>query len=264
MVQSRLGGRTRSRDISGITETTQPYDEDMTRRFPESAPNIAALASAIADPTRVMICASLLDGRAWTLTELSRALSIPMSSLSDHVSILVDHEVLTERRQGKHRYVQIASTDIADWLEHTGALAGDHVAAAPSLAAKTRDRQLLEARTCYRHIAGRLGTQLFSALMQREWIGESMIVTAEGRTGLAEAFGVVVGQRSSSPRPMVRRCLDWTERRSHLGGVLGDDICRTFFDREWIVRRPNSRALKIAPEGREHLDWVLAARKDRL
>lgn len=229
----------------------------MTRRFPESAPNIAALASAIADPTRVMICTCVLDGRAWTLTELSRALSIPMSSVSEHVSILIDRGVLAERRQGRHRYVQIASSDIADWLEHTGALAGDHVASAPSLAAKTRDRQLLEARTCYRHIAGRFGTQLYSALIGRGWIDESMTVTDNGRTGLAEVFGIDIGRRPSSSRPVVRRCLDWTERRSHLGGVLGDELCREFFDRSWILRRPNSRALKITQAGREELDWVL-------
>ena len=164
----------------------------MTRRFPESAPNIAALATAIADPTRVMICASLLDGRAWTLTELSRALSTPMSSLSEHASLLIDHGVLAERREGRHRYVQIASTDIAD------------------------------------------------------------------------DFGIDIEPPRSSTRPYVRRCLDWTERRSHLGGVLGDELCREFLDREWIVRRPKSRALKITPTGRTHLDWVLTTQEDHL
>lgn len=64
--------------------------------------------------------------------------------------------------------------------------------------------------------------------------------------------------------PFVRRCLDWTERRSRLGGILGDDICRTFFDREWVVRRPNSRELSITPAGREHLDWVLTADDNHL
>ncbi|MGC2941331.1 MULTISPECIES: ArsR/SmtB family transcription factor [unclassified Brevibacterium] len=236
----------------------------MTRRFPESAPNIAALASAIADPTRVMICASLLDGRAWTLTELSRALSIPMSSLSEHASILIDHGVLTQRRAGRHRYVQIASTDIADWLEHTGALADGAMTAAPTMTAKTRNRQLIDARTCYRHIAGRFGTQLFSALTQREWIDESMNITDSGRAGLAEAFGLDAEPQASSARPLVRRCLDWTERRSHLGGQLGDDICRTFFDRGWIQRRPHSRALTITPDGRDRLDWVLTAYSDHL
>ena len=236
----------------------------MTRRFPESAPNIAALATAIADPTRVMICASLLDGRAWTLTELSRALSIPMSSVSEHASLLIDHGVLAERREGRHRYVQIASTDIADWLEHTGALAGESVTAAPTLAAKTRDRQLIDARTCYRHIAGRFGTQLFSALTRREWIDESMNITDAGRAGLADDFGIDIEPPRSSTRPYVRRCLDWTERRSHLGGVLGDELCREFLDREWIVRRPKSRALKITPTGRTHLDWVLTTQEDHL
>ncbi|WP_166827195.1 hypothetical protein [Brevibacterium limosum] len=110
-----------------------------------------------------------------------------------HASILIDHGVLAERREGRHRYVQIASTDVADWLEHTGALAGGPMTAAPTLAAKTRDRRLMDARTCCRHIAGRFGIQLFSALTQREWIDESLTITDAGRAGLADAFGLDVG-----------------------------------------------------------------------
>lgn len=229
----------------------------MSRTYPESAPNIAALASALADPTRVMICTCVLDGRAWTLTELSHALTLPMSSTSEHVSILIGRGVLAERRQGRHRYVQLASADIADWLEHTGALAGERVESSPSLAAKTRDRHLLEARTCYRHIAGRLGVQLFAALTAKNWIDASLAVTETGRESIAEVWGIDVPVTPSSRRPTTRRCLDWTERRTHLGGWLGDELCQKFIDRRWIVRRQSSRALKLTPAGRESLDWVL-------
>lgn len=229
----------------------------MSRTYPESAPNIAALASAIADPTRVMICTCLLDGRAWTLTELSRVLKLPLSSTSEHVSTLIDRGVLAERRQGRHRYVQLASADIADWLEHTGALAGERVESSPSLAAKTRDRHLLEARTCYRHIAGRLGVQLFAALTARHWIDDSLAVTDTGWESIAKVWGIDVPAALSSRRPITRRCLDWTERRTHLGGWLGDELCREFIDRRWIARRQDSRALKLTPSGRDGLDWVL-------
>ncbi|GAA1538083.1 ArsR/SmtB family transcription factor [Brevibacterium picturae] len=236
----------------------------MSRSYPESAPNIAALASAIADPTRVMICTSLLDGRAWTMTELSRALAIPMSSTSEHVSMLIDRGVLAERRQGRHRYVQLASADIADWLEHTGALADGRIESGPSLAAKTRDRHLLEARTCYRHIAGRLGVQIFAALTAREWIDETVTMTAAGRESIAEAWGIDVPTAPPSSRPVTRSCLDWTERRTHLGGWLGDELCREFLERTWIVRRRNSRALTLTPSGRDRLDWILATEVTQL
>ncbi|GAA1869511.1 ArsR/SmtB family transcription factor [Brevibacterium marinum] len=229
----------------------------MSRSYPESVPNIAALASALADPTRVMICTSVLDGRAWTLTELSRVLGLPMSSTSEHVSLLIDRGVLRERRQGRHRYVQLASAGIADWLEHTGALAGERVESAPSLAAKTRDRHLLEARTCYKHIAGRFGIQLFAALSANWWIDDSVTVTDSGRESIAEAWGIEVPTVPKSSRPVTRACLDWTERRSHLGGWLGDELCREFIDRTWIVRRPNSRSLRLTSAGRERLDWIL-------
>ena len=230
----------------------------MSRTYPETAPDIAALASAIADPTRVMICTCVLDGRAWTLTELARALSVPMSSMSEHVSILIDRGVLAERRQGRHRYVQLASADIADWLEHTGALVGERVVSSPSLAAKTRDRHLVEARTCYRHIAGRLGVQLFAALTAKNWIAGSLAVTDTGRDSIAEVWGIDVLAAPSSRRSITRSCLDWTERRTHLGGWLGDELCREFIDRRWIARRQNSRALKLTPSGRDNLDWVLS------
>ncbi|AOP52464.1 MULTISPECIES: ArsR/SmtB family transcription factor [Brevibacterium] len=236
----------------------------MTRSHPESAPDIAALASALADPTRVMICTSLLDGRAWTLTELSRALQVPMSSTSEHVSILIARGVLAERRQGRHRYVQLASRDIADWLEHTGALAGERIESAPSLAAKTRDRHLLEARTCYRHIAGHLGVQIWAAVTARGWADDTATVTEPGISGLAEEWGIDVPTAASISRPLTRACLDWTERRTHLGGWLGDAICAQFLDREWIVRRRSSRALTLTPTGRDELDWILTTEVTQL
>ena len=236
----------------------------MRKSFPESAPDIAALASAIADPTRVMICTSVLDGRAWTITELSKALGLPMSSASEHIRILIDRGVLAERRQGRHRYVQIASADIADWLEHTGALAGERLASAPTLSAKTRDRQLLEARTCYRHIAGRLGVQIFSALTSRTWLDDSVNVTDQGRSHLAEVWGIEVPTTPPSGRPLTRPCLDWTERRTHLGGLVGDEICRVFLDRDWITRSHGSRALRLTPAGRDELDWVLTTEATQL
>lgn len=236
----------------------------MSRAHQEAAPDIAALASAIAEPTRVMICTCVLDGRAWTLTELSRALGLPMSSTSEHVSILIDRGVLAERRQGRHRYVQLASADIADWLEHTGALAGQRVESASTLVAKTRDRHLLEARTCYRHIAGKLGVRLFAALSAHGWIDEAVTVTDSGREAIAEAWGIDVPTTATSARPVTRRCLDWTERRTHLGGWLGDELCREFLDRTWITRRPSSRALKLTPAGRESLDWILIAEVTQL
>lgn len=229
----------------------------MTRSHPESAPNIAALASALADPTRVMICTSLLDGRAWTLTELSRALAVPMSSASEHASILIERGVLAERRQGRHRYVQLASADIACWLEYTGALAGERVESAPTLAAKTRDRHLLEARTCYRHIAGRLGVQIWAAVTARGWVDDTAIVTEAGVAGFAKVWGIDVASMASGSRPLTRRCLDWTERRTHLGGWLGDAVCEEFLDRTWITRRRSSRALTLTSTGRDELDWIL-------
>lgn len=180
------------------------------------------------------------------------------------MSILIDRGVLAERRQGRYRYVQIASTDIADWLEHTGALAGERVSSSPTLSAKTRDQHLEEARTCYKHIAGRLGVQLFAALTAKRWIDEAVRVTDSGREGIAEMWGIEVPDSLRSGRLITRSCLDWTERRTHLGGWLGDELCREFVDRTWIVRRQSSRALTLTPTGRDRLDWIFATEVTRL
>lgn len=236
----------------------------MTVKHPETAPNVAALAASLADPTRAMICVCLLDGRAWTVTELSTQLRVAKSSASEHVSQLVNGGILTERRQGRHRYVQIASHAIADWLEHTGGLASDHLGSASTMTAKRRDKQLADARTCYKHLAGLLGVQLASALSARGWVDGSACVTADGRTGMRDLWNIEVPDRVPTGRHVSIWCLDWTERRSHLGGWLGDELCRVFLDRRWIKRRPNSRAVSLTDEGRSALPWVLEARERHL
>lgn len=231
----------------------------MTLRTPETAPNVAALASAVADPTRAMVCVTLLDGRAWTATELGTHLGVPKSSMSEHLSILVAHGILAERRQGRHRYVQLASREVADWFEHTASLAPTHLTPVPSLAVKRRDAQLAAARTCYRHLAGDLGVRLAATLAARGWVSEDAAVTQDGRAALRDAWGIEVPAHAGGSRPLSKWCLDWTERRSHLGGWLGDELCTTFLARGWITRKPESRAIELTTTGRIELASVLAA-----
>lgn len=233
-------------------------------RRPESTPNIAALAGALADPVRMRVCLQLLDGRAWTLTELSKQLEVAKSSMSEHVSLLVHEGVLAERRQGRHRYVQIASNEVADWLEHTGSLAPKTLGSAPTMNAKRRDEKLAEARTCYKHLAGRLGVQLASALSAHGWVDGSSFVTDPGREEILAAWGIEVPDRVATGRHVSIWCLDWTERRSHMGGWLGDEMCAVFLTRGWIERQPSSRAIAVTSTGRSALDWVLDVQEQQL
>lgn len=225
---------------------------------------MAALAASLADPTRVMICVCLLDGRAWTVTELTQQLKMAKSSASEHISQLVAGGILAERRQGRHRYVQIASNAIADWIEHTGGLATDHLGSASTMTAKRRDKQLATARTCYKHLAGQFGVKLASALADRGWVDGAAFVTEDGRTGLHELWSIDVPDRVPTGRHVSTWCLDWTERRSHLGGWLGDELCQVFFNRRWIQRLPGSRAIALTDEGSSELSWVLNAQMRQL
>ncbi|MFH9349155.1 ArsR/SmtB family transcription factor [Kitasatospora sp. NPDC017646] len=253
---------------------------------------LAAFAALLADPTRAAFCCTLLDGRAWTAGELARSAGVAPSTASEHLSRLIAGGLLAEERQGRHRYVRLASPAVATTIEDLAVFAQAAAeAAAPIAALPTTDaptgsaltaagpggpaltaaaavragrsepRNLREAtrrsaearaRTCYDHLAGRLGVAVADALLDRGLVTDlaGPAVTERGHSWLA-AQAIELPPRAGRPggRPVVRSCLDWTERRSHLGGALGAALCRTALDRAWVERIGSGRALRVTPEG---------------
>lgn len=220
---------------------------------PES---IAGFAGLLADRSRAAICIALLDGRAWTASELAQFAGIGRPTASDHLNQLVRAGVLAEVRQGRHRYVRLASGELAQLIEGIAAVAGQG-APATSLRAVRVAQDVASARTCYDHLAGALGVRVFDAMVAAGLLCDDggLSVTDAGRAWFTELAGPqVFGRRS---RPLVRACLDWTERRTHLGGALGAVFYEQLAARGWVVPRPGSRAVRVSREGEQALADLL-------
>ncbi|KUN20680.1 ArsR family transcriptional regulator [Streptomyces antibioticus] len=229
----------------------------MTSRDPRNlqAAQLARFAGLIADETRAACLLALLDGRAWTASELARHAGVAASTLSEHLGKLVAGGLLAEERQGRHRYVRLADARVAQVVEELSAQVG----------ARPRVRSLREAsagsamargRTCYDHLAGRLGIVVADALTERQLLRQDTGFALTD-AGLAWFDSVGIDLDRSSRRPLARGCLDWTERRPHLAGVAGAALCRHALEVGWCVRIGSERAVKVTAEGERALAQLL-------
>lgn len=234
---------------------------------------LAAFAGLLADGTRAAVCLALLDRRAWTGAELARYCGVAPSTMSEHLTRLVDGGVLARERQGRHAYVRIADPEVARLLEELGARAawpGPADSGAPSrrtggLRAHSAGRALARGRTCYDHLAGRLGVAITDAMTERGLLRQDagFALTDEGVAWLT-GLGADLDARPSSRRPTARPCLDWTERRHHLAGTAGAELCRLVLARAWATRIGTSRAVKVTALGERELHRVLGIPADSL
>jgi DNA-binding transcriptional ArsR family regulator len=221
------------------------------------APSLAALAALLADETRATFCLALLDGRAWTASELARAAQVSRPTATEHLNRLVEGSLLAEVRQGRHRYLKLADDRAAHLIEELTAHAP---APAPprTLSQSSVNRALARARTCYDHLAGRLGVAVTQAMTHRGLLRQDagFALTDDGAAWLTE-IGVDLAAAQSSRRPLVLPCLDFTERRAHLAGAAGAALHRHFLARAWVVPVGSGRALRVTDEGgaalRDHL-----------
>ncbi|GGP83214.1 ArsR/SmtB family transcription factor [Saccharothrix coeruleofusca] len=215
------------------------------------AEEIARLAGLLAEPSRARLCLALLDGRAWTAGELAAEAGVAPSTASEHLTRLVEGGLLVQRRQGRHRYVQLARPEVAALLEALLSHVGP-VPPRPALRAVRASAALAEGRTCYDHLAGRLGVAITEAMAARGLLGDGMAVTDAGHAWLAALGPVPTGSR-----PLARECLDWTERRSHLAGRAGAHVCAHLHAEGWVRRVGGTRAVRVTPEGRAALRALL-------
>jgi DNA-binding transcriptional ArsR family regulator len=215
------------------------------------ATDLAALAGLLADDTRASFCLALLDGRAWTATELARHAGVAASTASEHLNLLVAGGLLAQERQGRHRYVRLASVSTAELIEELAALAPPSAAdktAPGSLSAASRRQALARGRTCYDHLAGALGVSIAEAMTARgllDW-EQGLALTDSGASWLAR---LDITLPPASRRLPVRSCLDWTERRPHLAGSAGAALCQHAFSSGWITRVGSGRAVKVTDAG---------------
>ncbi|MGK5060021.1 ArsR/SmtB family transcription factor [Janthinobacterium sp. LB2P49] len=225
----------------------------MDDKLPSADRGLAQLAGAIAEPARARMLCSLLDGHARTATELAALAEVGASTASAHLSRLREDGLLSMLAQGKHRYYRLANANVGLALEALLVVAG--VAATP-FTPTTPDR-LRHARTCYDHMAGSVAVALHDQLHAQGWLlddgGEGEYCLSEaGAAGMA-ALGIDVPQLQRQRRRFACACLDWSERRAHLGGALGAALLQLMLRQRWAERELDSRALRLTPDGERRL-----------
>ncbi|MEU0428773.1 winged helix-turn-helix domain-containing protein [Streptomyces canus] len=221
------------------------------------APQLARLAALIADETRAACLLALLDGRAWTAGELARHAGVAASTLSEHLGKLVAGGLLTEERQGRHRYVRLADARVAHLVEDLAAqVAPDAVPRPRNLRESSAGSAMARGRTCYDHLAGRLGIAVTDALTSRQFLRQDTGFALTD-AGLAWFEATDISLNRKGRRPLARACLDWTERRPHLAGVAGAALCRHALAEGWCVRIGSERAVKVTATGERALTDLL-------
>jgi DNA-binding transcriptional ArsR family regulator len=217
------------------------------------APQIAEVAALVGDPARANILCALLGGRALTAGELAFAASVSPQTASGHLAKLATARLVLLMKQGRHHYYRLAGPHVGQMLESIMNVA---VTGPPRFQpASKRDDTIRRARTCYDHFAGVLGVSLAERLSERELVilgEEAGEVTPAGADFLA-GLGVDLEGARAKRRLFCRPCLDWTERRPHIGGALGAALASRCFELKWVERMPGSRALTITLAGRHGL-----------
>ena len=212
-------------------------------------PDIASIGALLGDPARTHMLSALMSGQALTAGELAREAGVTAQTASSHLSRLEAGGLLTQKKQGRHRYYALSGEDVAGVLE---ALMG--------LAARTghtrvrtgpKEPALRQARVCYDHLAGDLAVAMLENLVARGLVAETeetLTLTEAGRTFMA-ALGLDLPALATSRRPLCKGCLDWSVRRTHLAGALGAALLDRFYGLGWAAREPGTRLVTFTPRG---------------
>lgn len=207
---------------------------------------LSEIAALLGDDGRARMLALMMDGRAHTAGELAAAADVSASTASGHLNKLLRRRLIAVTAQGRHRYYRLGSKDVARMLESIMVVTAQSPARLPD--ERRVPVHLREARTCYDHIAGRLGVS-----MADQMTDDGFQVTEAG-CGLLERLDIdLLQMRRGSRRVLCRPCLDWSERRPHLAGVLGAALFERLLQRRWVARLDHGRALKVTATGRREL-----------
>lgn len=216
----------------------------------------AEIATLVGEPARASMLHALMDGRALTANELARVAGVTPQTASGHIARMCAAQLLRVQRQGRHHYHRLASPAVARMVEGIMQLAAGLPGNRAPPATGPRDAAMRAARTCYDHLAGRLGVALTDALVNARHVELADDAGEVTECGVAffDRVGIEVAAlsaaRGKTTRLLCRPCLDWSERRSHLAGALGAALCARSFEAHWIRRIEGTRAVAITPKGR--------------
>jgi DNA-binding transcriptional ArsR family regulator len=220
-----------------------------------AAANLVEVAALIGDTARATMLAALMGGQALTGSELAFLAHVARPTASEHLLRLTEARLVTVTAQGRFRYYRIASPLVGRMLESMIAVAAIEVPLRYQ-PRSARDAALRFARTCYDHLAGRFGVALADALVARG----QLVLTEDGGmltdagTSFLCSFGLNLRPEPGSRRIFCRACLDWSERRYHIAGLVGAEICRRFAELGWIARSRETRAVQVTAIGLKGLE----------
>lgn len=215
---------------------------------------VSAIAAAIGEPARARMLFCLMDGRARTSTELAVVAEVSPSTASEHLRRLTDADLVRVVAQGKHRYYSLQGLAVGEALEKLSVLGG----MGDTTFVPTTPARLRAARTCYDHLAGAIGVALHEHFFAQGWLArtdepsEAYALTPEGERRFGE-LGLDIESARGSRRRLVFGCLDWSERRFHLGGAIGAAFLSLCIERKWMTQDLDSRAVALTPLGKREL-----------
>ena len=220
--------------------------------------DIATIAALIGDPARASMVIALMGGLTLPAGELARCANISPQTASSHLAKLLKAKLLSTKVQGRNRYYQLSSSEVASAIESLLAIA-PRTSSRPRHESEQGDR-LRFARTCYNHLAGRVAVEINEAFQKK-----GLLVTGrngqyrltEGGRLWFEKFGIDPLELKVSRSGFARECLDWTERRHHLAGALGTILLDKLFTLKWVVRVDKTRAVRVTHKGRDELGKLL-------
>lgn len=215
----------------------------------KEGPDIAQIGALIGDPARANMLTALMGGRALTATELAGAAGITLQTASSHLSKLEAGGLLAQRKQGRHRYFALMDDEVGLLLEGLMGFAANRgfLRARPG----PKDPALRKARVCYNHLAGDFGVRMLDRMVLDGHVaieGDDAALTKSGEERMRQ-LGIDMDALHSQRRPVCRTCLDWSERRSHMAGSLGEALLSRFIDEGWARRSGESRAIHFTPTG---------------
>jgi DNA-binding transcriptional ArsR family regulator len=220
--------------------------------------DMGRLARVIGDPTRMNILVLLMEGRALTAKELAWGVGVGAPTCTVHLRRLLDDALVVSTSQGRHKYYRLASSEVARCVESLMTIASRAVTPAAQ-----PDSSMRQARMCYDHLAGQLGMKVMDALLARRLLAaedRNFTVTGKGERKLAE-LGIDLPVLRHTRRRFACGCLDWSERRDHLGGALGAAVAAMMLKTAWLRRKPDSRVVSVTQLGKSELaahfqiDW---------
>lgn len=219
--------------------------------------DFSEIASLLGDKSRAIMLWNLLDGRAYTATELANCCSISLQSASNHLAKLLQKNILSVEKQGRHRYYKFSSPEVAQVIESMASLLSlqkDY-----KKIKKTKASAFTYARTCYNHLAGEVGVKITEALVSHQIIAtvdKQYSVTNTGKQWFLN-LGINIEEIQTSKRSFAHQCLDWSERKHHIAGALGDVFLEAMLQKDWFRKHKNTRELILTSIGKQQLKELL-------